>query len=76
MPLSNLLKKKQNAKDSPKSRYHHQPKSSGWGMIIGLLVALGLAVGLMVAAPRLVSNHLRYFEAGTQEFYRAMYGEP
>jgi len=55
---------------------YHKPKSSGWGMIIGLLISLGLAIGLMIATPRLVSNHLRYFEAETQGFYREMYGEP
>jgi len=71
MPFPNIFKKK----DKPKGIYH-QSKSSGWGMLIGLLVALGLAIGLMIATPRLVSDHLRYFEAQTQEFYRERYGEP
>ena len=75
MPFSNPLKKRQSGKDKPKVSYYQQ-KSSGWGMLIGLFVALVLAIGLMIGTPRMVSNHMRYFDAETQEFYREQYGEP
>jgi len=75
MPFSHLLKKRQSEKAKTKITTY-QSRSSGWGMLIGLLIALGVAIGLMIATPRMVSNHLRYFDAETQEFYRERYGEP
>jgi len=61
-------------KETPKGGYR-PPKTGGWGMVIGLIVALILTMVMIVGGPWLVANRMRYFEADVQGMHRDMYGE-